>query len=390
MFYNDSIMSASKRLPIYTLLAERIKAQWISRTDVRPGDRLPTQHQLQKMLGASRPTVAKALALLEAEGLIESRQGSGIYLRSTPAVNARTRLLSFIAPRTHAPVVLRAYYGVERRARQRGYHLLMASSEDDIRHEEELVEQHLQTGAQGIVLYPVTRWREQLPGDYLSRRWRDVPIVIFDVGHEQWERPMVLLDNFRLGYDMTRALLAHGHRRIAFLPLRDDYLHRSIHERRDGWLAAMEDAGIPIPPGYLDWISLSREALAVPEVYAEEVVARLVQLSPLPDALIAWEDNTAMPVIRALLKLGVSVPEQVRVVGFDDLETSRFFHPAFPTSQPDFARLGELAVDVLEDCLAGRLSTPRTYILSVPVVWREPRATRRSTHKEEGVTTNET
>jgi len=378
-------MSATKRLPTYVLLAERIKAEWISRPDARPGDKLPAQFELRKMLGASRPTVAKALALLAAEGLVESRQGSGAYLRSVPTVSTRTRLLSFIAPRANASVVLRAYYGIERRARQRGYQLLMASSEDDIRHEEELVEQHLRAGATGIVLYPVTRWRHQLAEDYLKHRWREVPIVLFDIGYEEWERPMVVFDNYRLGYEMTQALLAHGHRNIAFLLLRADCLHRSIHERQEGWQAAMQDAGIPISPAYLNWISLSREShRASGLVDAEEVAHRLLQLSPRPDALIAWEDQTAMSLIRALQKVGVAVPEQVRVVGFDDLEASRFFQPAFPTSQPDFARLGEIAVEVLDEWLSGKQSAPRTYILSVPVHWREPRALRRIHPKEGG------
>lgn len=378
-------MSTAKRLPTYVLLAERIKAEWISRPDVRPGDKLLTQHQIRQMLGVSRPTIARALSLLEAEGLIVSRQGSGIYLRTAPASEARTRLLSFIAPRSNAPVVLRAFYGIERRARQRGYHLLMASSEDDIRHEEELIEQHLQTGTQGIILYLVTRWSNQLLDDYMGRRWRDVPIVIFDIGYEQWERPMVLFDNFRLGYEMTQALLAHGYRHITFLHLNPDCLHRSIHERRDGWLAAMHDAGISVPPGYLNWFTFPKGIHAFEDADAEDIAQRLLQLSPLPDALIAWEDNTAMLIIRALQKIGVSVPEQICVVGFDDLETSRFFQPAFPTSQPDFARLGEIAVDVLDEWLSGRQSTPRTYILSVPVLWREPRVPRHSIHKEEGV-----
>lgn len=369
-------MSVGKRLPTYVLLAERIKAEWISRPDVRPGDKLPTQHQLRQMLGVSRPTIARALSLLEAEGLIVCRQGSGIYLRTAPAAAGRTRLLSFIAPRSYAPVVLQAYYGIERRARQRGYQLLMASSEDDIRHEEELIEQHLQVGTRGIILYPVTRWSHQLLDNYICRRWRDVPIVTFDIGYEQWGRPMVLFDNFRLGYEMTRKLLAHGRRHITFLQLNPDYLHRSIHERRDGWLAAMHDAGITVPPSYLNWFTFPEGIQAFRDTDAEEIAQRLLQLSPVPDALIAWEDNTAMPIIRALQKIGASVPEQICVVGFDDLETSRYFQPAFPTSQPDFARLGEIAVDVLDEWLSGRQSTPRTYILSVPVLWREPRVSR--------------
>lgn len=372
-------MNASKRLPTYVLLAERIRAEWISRPEVRSGDRLPTQHELRKLLGASRPTIAKALALLEAEGLIESRQGSGIYVRSAPVGAARTRLLSFIAPQGHATLVLRAYYGIERHARRKGYSLLMASSENDVRHEEELVEQHLQAGAQGIILYPVTRWRYQLQNDYLLRRWRDVPIVLMDIGYEEWERPMVLFDNFRLGYQMTRILLEHGHRHIAFLPLHPDCLHRSIHERWEGWLAAMQDWGVVVPASYLHWAPLSRDLSSD----GEEIAQQLLRLSPRPDALITWEDEVAAGVIRALQKMGVGVPEEIRVVGFDDLESTHFFQPTFPTSQPDFARLGEIAVEILDDWLSGRQKTPRTYILPVPVLWREPRPLRRI-HMREG------
>lgn len=373
-------MSAQKRLPTYVLLAERIKAEWISRPDVRPGDKLPTQYQLRQLLGASRPTVAKALALLAAEGLVESRQGSGVYLRSTPLENTRTRLLSFIAPQSHAALVLRAYYGIERHARRKGYALLMASSENNVRHEEELVEQHLQAGAQGIILYPVTRWRNQLHNDYLLSRWRDVPIVILDIGYEEWERPMVMFDNFRLGYQMTQALLERGHRRIAFLPLHPDCLHRSIHERREGWLAAMHDWGVLVPESYLQWAPLVRDVEPDGEVMAHQVL----QLSPRPDAVITWEDSVAVRLIRALQKIGVAVPEEIRVVGFDDLEATHFFQPTFPTSQPDFARLGEIAVEVLDDWLSGRQRTPRTYVLSVPVLWREPRPLRRPHPKEGG------
>jgi DNA-binding LacI/PurR family transcriptional regulator len=150
-------------------------------------------------------------------------------------------------------------------------------------------------------------------------------------------------------------------------------------------MAAMQDAGVPVPPSYRTWINLSRDTRTnEPLDDPEEVVHRLLQLSPRPDALIAWEDQTAMLVIRALQKVGVAVPQQIRVVGFDDLEASRFFQPTFPTSQPDFARLGEIAVDVLDEWLSGRQSVPRTYILSVPVHWREPRIPRRIQPKEGG------
>jgi len=71
----------------------------------------------------------------------------------------------------------------------------------------------------------------------------------------------------------------------------------------------------------------------------------------------------------------VGVPEEVRVVGFDSEPViARFFRPLFPTSKPDFVRMGALAVEELVRQMSGVVGHPRTYYYPVPVVWREPRA----------------
>jgi DNA-binding LacI/PurR family transcriptional regulator len=100
----------------------------------------------------------------------------------------------------------------------------------------------------------------------------------------------------------------------------------------------------------------------------------LLNLRPRPDAVIGWEDIASAHLIQALVNLNVNVPEEIRVTGFDCQPLiTRLFRPLFPTSKPDFARLGELAVDALARRLDEARVQPRIYYYPVSVLWREPR-----------------
>ncbi len=364
-------------LPTYERIANAIREEWLSGPEATPGRKLPTLRDLRDRFGVSLPTIARALALLESEGLIVTRHGSGSYVAepSRPGNGGNGgRLLSLIVPLRHDWLSVRVYRGVERRARELGYGLLVGNSGFDPKHEEEVVAEHLEAGALGLILNPVVRDAEAVGNDYLGRRWRNVPIVLIDLGLEEWGRHIVTFDNFRLGYDMTRELLRRGHRNILFMDVRAGTVWRSIEERRRGWRAAMKEAGAEMPEVYEEWPGVEHVEMwiAGKEGDMAELARRLLALEPVPDAVIAWEDQTAIMLIRALMELGVDVPGDIRVTGFDDHDTARWFQPPFPTSRPGFTRAGELAVDLVHEQLTGRMLAPRTYILPVPLIWREP------------------
>ncbi len=342
----------------------------------RPGDKLPTQEALSRQYGVNRSTIVRALANLLAEGCVKSRQGSGIYIAEKRETREPLRFISLIVPRLHAHVMVQACRGVEERARQLGYRVMLASSDFDLQQEKELVEQHIHAGTKGIVLYPVTRRSKDIETDYLTHWSGEVPVVALDIGHDSWRCSLVKFDNFRLGYDMTEHLVRHGHRNIAFTNWPSAFLHNSVHERREGWLAAMTDFGAPIPETYRRWPLHSHEdGNALPEALNdyEEIADRFLDLSPRPDAVIESDDVPAAHLIQALINRGLTVPYEIRVVGFDnDRHVTRLFRPLFPTSKPDFVRLGQLGMDVLDGMVSAGSSQPRSYFLPVPVLWREP------------------
>ncbi|MFM7323023.1 MAG: GntR family transcriptional regulator [Armatimonadota bacterium] len=372
--------------PAYLRIAQRVKQEYLTGPDAVPGTRLPTERMFQARFGVSRSTVARALSTLAGEGWIETRQGSGAYISAGRAVSGRLRLLGFVAPvvadpaGATNPILPALHEGLAAEARARGYQLFSACSNHSRNREEEILRHFAGLGVEGAVVYPAYLPEPDgvLPA---PPRWPDLPIVVTDIGHESWGRSMVLFDNRRLAADLVRALLARGHRRILFLHRLGFDDHTSVRERAKGWRDAMGEAGLAIP---LAWDGWPAESGVDPAASVDEVADRLLALQPFPDAVVAYDDAYAMGLSRALALRGVDVPGAVRVAGFDHHAEGKWFEPAFPTTDPDFARMGRVAIDLVDAAIRTKGGAARTVVLPAPVLWREPSHRGKATRRKGG------
>jgi len=359
--------------PDYILIAERIQAECVAEALASDG-RIPSQHALAERYGVSRPTIVRAISRLAAEGVVRTVQGGGVYVEREAPRSSPTRLLGFVTFARGAAVVLRLYDGIQRQARRMGSHVVMASYEGGIDAEEEAVAAQLEAGVDGVILYPRTRHRMEAATDYLRTRFRDAAIVTVGGWREEWRRSGVQFDNRALGREMTEELLRHGRRRIAYAHASPDMLHAALHERREGWLDALREAGKPPMGDCLTWPQPAVDYGGRDrgdDVY-DRMADAFLRLRPRPDAAILYSDEPAVLFTSALHRRGVRVPDDVLVAGFDDVDRGRLFRPPHPTSVPAFDSMGELAVELLDRIARGGPSTPVRYLLPVPVVWRAP------------------
>lgn len=358
--------------PAYRRVAEQIKRELLSDLRDEPNTKLPTQEELAARFGVSRSTVLKSLARLTAEGRIQSRQGSGIYavpVRAS-ALPVEQDTISLLLPNLYEPIKAAACLGVERQARQRGCQVLLGITNFSIETERELIERHLAAGVKGIVLYPTARRQMDLATDFLTHWNGDVPLVTMDIACDAWNCSRVIFDNVQLGREMTNRLIEAGYRRIGCMHTTPDHLHSPIHDRARGWQMAMAEAGLEIPAAYHGWPAALGNFHAMQGSDGDRLSESLLSLDPLPEAVMAWNDNFAAYLIRSLMRRGICVPEDVRVTGFDSLPAEmRLFLPPFPSSRPDFARLGEIALDVVLAEAERKQKTCHYY--PVPVVWQE-------------------
>ncbi len=317
--------------------------------------------------GVSRPTISKAIAALAAEGWVTKRQGSGIYIAAIKRLvgqekEQQTPQVGYVTTSLRPVLSHRVFEGIEYTTGRSGYAVEVASTGWDIEIEREKISAMRERGVRGVVLYP-TPYRPA-GKEYLAQEFQDFPIVVVDLYQPAMKRPHFLFDNYQAGREITSHLLARGCRTIAFLKYNTP--HRAVDERLAGYRRALEDAGMSFLPERV----LSFDGKGTMTEGHIEALERMLALSPRPTALITPCDPYADASIDYLRARGLCVPEEVAVAGFDDLHDDKLGEP-FPTTQPDFVRMGERATELLLERIGSRNFEPTEVVMPCPVVFAE-------------------
>lgn len=372
-----------KHMPLYLRVKEQLREEFQAARLSDPAQRLPTLDMLQARYQASRPTLSKALAALAAEGVLVKGAGRGAFaLSAAPPEGIASALkpsrltIGYISPISDAELPQAAFRGIDRAAHRRDCRVLMAGARDSVEQEHTAAREMVAAGVRGLVIYPTVRKGESSANDYLALEDLGVPLVLIDTCTPEQGHAQIVFDNRRAGADMTRWLLGRGHRRIGLILYTEAFHHPSLEARYLGYQDALRDADLPFDPSLV-----CRVAPAEPHLGLEEVLSELIALPQPPTAVITSTDLMAIEAIETFSHLGVSVPRDMIVTGFDNQAVARRYQPAFPTTAPDFERMGELAGETLLNALAAGMQPVQTYILPVPLLIR-PHLMRRSAREE--------
>jgi DNA-binding LacI/PurR family transcriptional regulator len=183
-----------------------------------------------------------------------------------------------------------------------------------------------------------------------------VPVEMIAAGASSTPHMFTYAENQELGARMaTQHLIELGHTDIAHVAGSMEWYDGRVRKR--GWKAALGDAGLPV--------GLCIEGDWSPG-WAYQIGLRLIE-EGLPTAIFAASDHTALGLMRAFLENGVRIPDDVSIVGFDDLEGSDYFFPPLTTVRQDFAALARRSIDLLLGSIEGRSidHTPTRPILLV-------------------------
>ncbi|MET7455785.1 LacI family DNA-binding transcriptional regulator [Streptomyces sp. NPDC005574] len=194
----------------------------------------------------------------------------------------------------------------------------------------------------GLILSPL-----ELETEDLRARTDDVPLVL--LGERVFDLPYdhIAIDNVAAARTAVRHLLDRGRSRIACLGARTDSANRPAQLRLVGWREELTAAGVPAP-----------DDLVVPvggwdRDEGARAMARLLDSGACPDAVFAYNDLVAIGAMRVLHERGLRVPDDVAVVGFDDLQEGRFGAVTLTTVSPDKQAIARLAVASLLRSLTG-------------------------------------
>lgn len=265
------------------------------------------------------------------------------YVPSSAArtlVSGRSRTLGVIVNDNTSPVYAQVLAGIEETANARGFGLVFANSansqEQALRCLDNLIGNHVD----GVLLTPV-----QTDDRDLKRLQRaGVPFVLLLRHFDDLGTDFVAADNVTAGRIATRHLVETGYRRVAFVGGPE---HTSTSRLRgQGYREALEAAGLGWDPELEVHAEFSVEG-------GRAAARRLLALKPRPDAIFASTDLQAVGVLKAARELGVGVPDQLALVGGDDIELSEFLEPPLTTFSQRGREIGALGTQILLDRLDG-------------------------------------
>jgi DNA-binding LacI/PurR family transcriptional regulator len=358
--------------PKHLEISRQIRAE-IAEGHYGPSGRLPSEQQLVKRFGVSRPTVARAMRDLEAEGLIHRRSGSGTYIRANPHPSSSTMLLGLLIPGLGSTEIFEVICGeLASLARVYEYNLLWGGSshprEDtdaSLEHAEALCKQFVERKVNGVFFAPYELMPERdLANRRLAELLRDggVPVVLLDRDLQSFpsrsDFDLVGIDNIAGGYLLAEHLIKLGCRHIRFLarPLSAPTVEARIVGVRDALVRHHLDPD----PG---WVCIGDPADL-------KFVRSLVAGQEI-DAFICANDYTAAVLLRSLETSGIHVPEDVRVVGFDDVKYATLVSVPLTTIHQPCRDIAAIALRVMLERIAEPMLPPRRVDLMGRLVVRE-------------------
>ncbi len=256
-------------------------------------------------------------------------------------------------------------------AERRGFNVLIEQTRGDRERELEVLRSPRRQLTDGLLISALGLGQEDAP--LLAQPY---PLVL--LGERIFDGPTdhVTMRNVEAARAATDLLLAQGHRRIAIIGAHDGEVIGSAGLRLSGHREALEAAGIPFDPSLI--INAGRWTRSNGATAMRELLASGVPV----DAVFAFNDTLALGAMRVMQEAGIRIPDDVAVVGFDNLDETQYSLPSLTTVDPGREEIAETAVRVLLDLIDGGAAAsipPRELFADFSIIERE--STRNRAHR---------
>jgi len=348
---------SGKKLSIVTKYLE----DYIRDNSLETGAHLPTESQLMESTGVSRVTLRRALSNMQEQNKIYSVQGSGYYVGELSG-NYRTDTIPFIISYDHEnSKILNIVQGAQNYLNNRQCELDVHISRRNPEIEKKLLLQAYEEGYRCVIIFPVSS--EDNIEFYFQMIQKGMNLIFID------RQPqnicccnLVKSDNMTGGYLATKHLIEQGHTNIAVFG-HEPLIHTSaIYERYYGYKQAILVFGLKEPEqSYF----FSRYRIM------NDQVEKLLNPDNKITAVFAINDHAAVDISTHAYNLGLKVPDDIAVIGFDNLDVTTMFTPNLSTIDQPFTQLGEAAAEIAYKHITKTTNGYYQTILPIKLIVRE-------------------
>ncbi len=350
----------------YRQIFEKLQKD-ISSGIYKPGKRLPSETELVRRFKASRMTVFRAMRELQALGLVTRRVGSGTFVSSNS--HSSSHVFGLLIPELGVTEIFEAICKGMMEAQEAMHHSLLwgnavAQEQDKERAAEALCEHYIASKVSGVFFAPVEFSTNRFQANHRIVAALDragIPVVLLDRCLEPYPQrsryDLVGIDNRRTGYLATEHLIKAGAKRIAFVARPNS--------------APTVDARIA---GYREALLLQegrtrKDSVNIGDVSDTKFIKSILNKQK-PDAFVCANDLTAGNLMHTLIALGLRIPDDIRIVGIDDVKYARLLPVPLTTLHQPCRDIGRIAMAVMLDRIANPDLPPRDVLLGCELIVR--------------------
>lgn len=325
-----------------------------------------TIHDVAKESGVSYSTVSrvlngfefvkadtrtKVLAAAEKLGYVANMQARSL-------AGGKTRIIGLLVPGLDNGYIGEIVRGIDEEIVKFNYDLMLYTTRRREGSEARYVKVISNSVTNGIILIVPLLDREYL----MSLREHNFPYVLVDQIDLQFHSSVVDATNWQGAYDATKYLLELGHRQIGFIKGLAGL--QSTEDRLAGYKAAIADYNL----AYDETLVIEGDYFT-PSGY--DAARQLIQRDPRPTAIFASNDLMALGAMQAIQEQGLSIPQHISLIGFDDIPQASLVHPRLTTVRQPLEQMGRVAVNLLIEQIENPDITPRRVTLATRFVERD-------------------
>ncbi|WP_370659788.1 ribose operon transcriptional repressor RbsR [Candidatus Pantoea floridensis] len=327
---------------------------------------MATMKDVARLAGVSTSTVSHVINnnRFVSEQVREKVDQAIRELNYAPSALARslkikqTRTIGMLLTASSNPFYSEVVRGVENSCYERGYSLILCNTEGDEERMNRSLETLMQKRVDGLLMMCT---ETHLPSAEILNRYPSVPMVMMDWAPFEG-RGDIIQDNALLGGELaTQHLIDRGYTRIACIAGPQDKTPARL--RLEGFHKAMVNSGLLVPPGYVVDGDFEFQG-------GFNAMNQLLTLDSLPEAVFTSNDAMAVGVYHALFQAGLRVPQDIAVMGYDNIELARYLTPPLSTVHQPKDELGELAIDTLIHRMSDPDASQQTLVLTPELVER--------------------
>ena len=346
--------SIPKYFQLQTWLQDRIEQGYYS-----TNDKIPTESELVKLSGLSRATVRQALRNLENDGFIVRKKRVGSFVRRLKKSSNNIQTVGLLVPDIrsgYAPILAR---GAEDEAIKNDISLILCNTDDTPRQASYHIERLIKLSVSGVIYIPVAATDKKNLQVIDKLKKANIPIVLADRGIQDSNLDFVTTNNFEGSRQITQHLIDKGHKHIAFL---SNKLYSTEKLRYSGFISKIKDEGLTIDKRIT---ILDKSAFNVNNYlnHAHQILKNRKKFT----AVYAGHDRIALLFYTAAKKLGLSVPEDFSIVGYDNMPLTTV---SLTTMHQPIYEMGQESIKLIISRMENKNTNIKNIILNSNLVER--------------------